>query len=311
MIAPLYVLAVMVVPGALGGSSAKAFDWPDSTNCWRALVNVNQYIESYVKRHPQWFSRDRLVTDFAVHHVVDERSAAQEYTRVRKLLESKKMYVGTYVSGTSVMPESKLTKYPRETVSFEQMPSTAHYSRSDAKEAERRTIDVSNAETRHALEANIRQLWERFPAPVRFIDNMPPHPKVYRMQPWRVSCEYMAELARIGQRVGSRLVFNIPMSVGEMSDQETRELIEAVGQNGIALEMPWTDVIRRNPDATKRAERRYRELLDTGMAIVMIPVNTPEDELANWVRSWRKPADHLYIAYPFFKPPDASAYALR
>src|SRR3954451_13757959 len=83
----------------------------------------------------------KTVASSTTRRFVDFRPAvmpasAQDYTRVRKLLQSKKMYVGTYVSGTSVMPQAKLKKYPRETVSFEQMPSTAHYSRSDAKEAE-------------------------------------------------------------------------------------------------------------------------------------------------------------------------------
>jgi hypothetical protein len=298
---------------ALAISSARnsAFQWPDSSRYWRALVNVNQYAASYIKNHPQWFSQDRLVTDFAVHGVRDQALGGEQYSTVRKLLESKKMYVGTYISGTTVLPASEQTGYPHEAVSTEELPSTARYKGSWSGHASRRYIDVSDADTRHALEAGIRKLWESSPAPVRFVDNMPPHPKVDATQSWELSCKYISELRGVGESLGSRVIFNIPMHVASLSDQETRQLIEAVGQNGIALEMPWHANVRRSPQATVQAAKRYRQLLDSGMAIVMIPVNTPEDELTNWVRSWRKTTDYLYLGGAFWKQPDMSIYRLE
>jgi hypothetical protein len=304
---------VLIALATLAASSARnsAFEWPDSRTYWRALVNVNQYVASYIKSHPQWFSQDRLVTDFAVRDVRDQALAGEQYSTVRKLLESKKMYVGTYVSGTTVLPESEQKRYPHETVSVEEMPPTARYKGSWPGHASRRYIDVSDPDTRHALEAGIRRLWARFPTPVRFVDNMPPHPKVQAKLPWEVSCKYMAELRGVGESLGSRVIFNIPMHVAFLSDQDTRQLIEAVGQNGIALEMPWHANVRRSPQATAQAAKRYRQLLDSGMAIIMIPVNTPEDELTNWVRTWRKSTDHLYLSGAFWKQPDMSIYRVQ
>jgi hypothetical protein len=43
----------------------------------------------------------------------------------------------------------------------------------------------------------------------------------------------------------------------------------------------------------------------------MIAVKTPEDQLATWVRTWRKPTDHLYLAGAFYKRPDMSVYRLQ
>ena len=102
----------------------------------------------------------------------------------------------------------------------------------------------------------------------------------------------------------SRVIFNISVHVGQLSDQDFRLLTDAIAQGGLALEMPWHPNVRRDPEATARAQMRYRQLLDTGMAIVLIPVDgTPAETLAAWVNSWRKPTDHLYISTPFFKAP--------
>jgi hypothetical protein len=47
------------------------------------------------------------------------------------------------------------------------------------------------------------------------------------------------------------------------------------------------------------------------MAIVMIPVKIDEGALAAWVRTWKKPADHLYISGVFWKQPDLAVYKLQ
>lgn len=308
------ILTIIALTGAIGSPARHtAFQWPDSSRYWRALVNVNQYIALYIKNHPQWFSQDRLVTDFSVIDVPanGEEGAAKQYKTVRKLMESRGMYVGTYISGTSVLPQSEQNHYPIGAVSIEQMPATAHYMGSWPGHPTRRMVDISDDDTRHALEAQIRKFWESVPAPIRFVDNIPPHPKVLKTQPWDVSCKYMQELRGIGESLGSRVLFNIAMHVSDLSDREAQQLIQAVGQGGILLEMPWSANIRKNPDATARAQKRYRQLLDSGMAIVMIPVKTPEDDLANWIRSWRKPKDNLYVSTVFTKAPPAAVYAVQ
>jgi hypothetical protein len=310
----LRIVGLIALAGAVGSSAEHVvFQWPDSSHYCRALVNANQHIEFYIKKHPQWFSQDKLVTDFSIIDVPvgGQEAAAKQYNSLRKLLESRRMYVGTYISGTTALPDAEQNHYPYGAVSIEQMPGTAHYSGSWPGHPTRRTVDISDLETRHALEGQIRRLWETVPAPIRFVDNIPPHPKVLKMQPWEVSCAYMQELRGIGESLGSRVLFNIAMHVGDLSDREAQQLMQAVGQGGIVLEMPWHANVRRDPAATARAQKRYRQLLDSRMAMVMIPVKTPEDVLATWIRTWRKPTDNLYVSTVFTKPPSASVYVAQ
>jgi hypothetical protein len=215
------------------------------------------------------------------------------------------------VSGSTVLPESEQSHYPPAAVSIEQMPPTARYVGSWPGHPSRKIINVADPETRHAFQARIRELWEATRVPIRYVDNIPPHPKMLAVQPWAASCKHMEELRRLAESLGSRVMFNIPMLVGDLSDEEARQLIEAVGQGGISLEMPWHARVRQSKEATERTARRYRQLLDSGMAILMIPVKTPEDELTNWVRSWRKPTDHIYLSGPFWKAPDLGIYTLQ
>ena len=87
---------------------------------------------------------------------------------------------------------------------------------------------------------------------------------------------------------------------------------EAVGRdNGIALEMPWHPNIQKSPEATAKAQARYRQLLDSGLVVIMIPVDTPASKLSGWIQTWRKPSDHLYISGVFWKAPDLTAYSDR
>ena len=293
------------------GCSPHASDlshWPDASRYWHVIMNADQNIENYVRIHPEYFVHDKLVTDLGVDDVKigGEENARQTYKRVRSLLESKGMYVGTYVSGRTVSRQAQThTRLPPYSACVEEMPPNARYLGSWPSDPDRKIIDVDDADTRHALERGILRLWKAYPAPFHFVDNMTPHPMVQRGNSWKAACQYMAELREMGESLGSRVLFNIPMHVGLLSDQETHQLIRAVGEGGIVLEMPWHSTIRQSKQATDRAAFRYRQLLDSGMAIVMIPVSTPLDQLTSWVQTWRKPTDRLYVAVPFFKPPPA------
>jgi hypothetical protein len=282
------------------------FEWPDSRNYWRALVNVNQYIQRYMRGHPDWFAKDKLITDFAVYEIKpgEQKRAVEQYHSVRGFLEARGMVVGTYTSGTTVSPASAQHEYPHRKVTTEEMPQLAKYVGSWPGHEEIRIIDVSDAQTRHALQKGITILWQQTPAPLRFVDNAGIHQSAGRAQPWQDYCTNIRELRQIGEFLHSRVMFNLSLHVGMLSDKEATQLIEAVGRGGgIALEMPWSRSIRTNPTDSSSAERRYRQLLDNGIAIVMIAVDTPEVELTAWVRSWRRPADHLYIADSFWKAP--------
>jgi len=308
-----FFIAQVAVPllTALASGQSSSFQWPDSSKYWRVIVNANQFIESYVRNDPSYFVNDKLVTDLAIRDVKtgDEEAARQTYDRVRKLLESKGMYVGTYVSGRTVRPAAQTrVGFPPYYVAVESLPAKARYLGSWPKDPDRKIIDVDDADTRHALWQGIEQLWKIYPAPIRFVDNMTPHPAVEKGNSWTAACAYIGELRSVAESTGSRAVFNIPMHVGLLSEEEARQLIHAVGQNGIVLELPWHRTIRESRQLTEAAVRRYRQLLDSGMAVIMIP--EPDQTVADlgaWVKTWRKPMDHLYVASPFFQTPQAAA----
>jgi hypothetical protein len=80
--------------------------------------------------------------------------------------------------------------------------------------------------------------------------------------------------------------------------------MNAVADHGIALEMPWHRNIRNNKGQTEKARIRYRQLLDSGMGVIMMPLDGDPQELVDWVRTWRKPTDHIYISGAFYKRPE-------
>jgi hypothetical protein len=193
-------------------------------------------------------------------------------------------------------------------VATEDMPPTAHYVGSWPGHPTVQFIDVSDSETRHAFQSRVRQLWERVPAPVRFVDNAAIHRSAGQGQPWAAYCKNIQELRSIGESRGSKLIFNVTLHIGMLSDSEAELLIQAVKGGGIALEMPWHRNIGRDKAATQDAMRRYRQFLDRGIAVVLIPADTSEDQLASWVRTWRKPQDHLYMSGSFWKAPETNIY---
>ena len=304
------------------------FEWPDSTRYWRVIVDANDAIETYLNKHPQYFSNDKLVLDFQVFNVPvgGEEEAKHRYEHVRKMMQSRGMEVGTYISGTTVQPDAERHRYPPSLIAIEQMPPEARYTGSWPGMPTRKIVNVADTATRHALQSNIKQVWEMTPAPIRYVDNIP----AVKAAPWEASCKHMQELGEIAQSLGgARVVFNIPILVGDLSDHEAQQLTRALaGENGMTLEMPWPfrgrrellepkmrglaggNVAPEDREAVDRSVKRYRQLLDSGAAIIMIPTKRgPQEqnldvEIAQWVRTWKKPTDHLYISVPFFRPPD-------
>lgn len=303
--------AVLALAFATFPAKPHVFQWPDSSHYWRMLTNVNQYIEN---RPKFWFVQDKIVTDLQVLNVpaTGEGGAAEQFARVRKQLESRGMDVGTYISGTSVAPLAGENAYPPPRVPIEQMPATAKYAASWPGQPERKIIDVSDPETRHAFQSNIAKMWQAVPAPVRFVDNAGIHPGVQRAQSWEAYCTNIKEIRELAESQGSRSVFNIAIHVGLLTDDDAKEIINAIGRdNGIALEMPWHPNIQKSPQETAKAVARYRQLLDSGIVVIMIPVKIEPQTLANWFRTWRKPSDRLYISGIFWKPPDLEAYSTQ
>ncbi len=304
----ILILGVIGLSNAADSPHAAPFQWPDSSHYNRVIVNAQQGVESYPK---EWFSRDSLVTDLTIADVDkgEADSAKQQYRTLRDLLSSYGLAVGTYISGTTVEPLDKETKYPWAVVPLESMPESSLYVGSLPDETYRRIIDVTDPATRHSFQAAIKTMWQENPAPVRFIDNAAVHQSTGKGQPWASYCQNMKELSELGEATNSVQVFNISVHVGELSDAEAAQLIDAVGHSGVLLEMPWHQEIRKDPAATERARLRYRQLLDSGMAIIMAePGAEPSRALVNWVNTWRKPTDHLYFAGAFWKQPDPNLF---
>ncbi len=292
-------------------SSTAPYQWHDSSHFTRVIVNATEGIES---RPREWFAQDKLITDFRITGVNPENSAAaeQKYGAIRSYAaKTLGLAVGTYVSATAVIPEAKEAYWPWAAVPIEWMPATSRYSGTWPGMLFRKLVDVGDPATRQALQAGIKRLWEQSPAPVRFIDNAAIHRSVGPAiaQPWSDYCKNIEEIRKLAESMGSRAIFNLALNVGEMSDEETTELINAVGSGGIMLEAPWAKGIQRNPAATDRAKKRYRQLLDTGMGIIVAPPGYgPSQELVDWVNAWRKSSDHVYFAGVFYKQPDEKLF---
>jgi len=284
-----------------------AYQWHNSSHYSRVIVNATQGIET---RPREWFAQDRLVTDFEITNanVIGRAEAEKEYAATRRLLASYGLSVGTYISGTTVMPEAEQTFWPLRTVPVERMPTSARYSGTWPGMPDRKVIDVTNVRTRQALQKQILRIWKEVPAPVRFVDNAAFHHSTGAGQDWSAYCANIKEIRIMGAALGSRQVFNIAVHVGLMSDEETRQLMSAVADHGICLEMPWHPTIRRDARQTEKAMRRYRQLLDSGMGIIMMPIDGDPLELVKWVRTWRKPADHIYVSGVFYKAPDTALF---
>jgi hypothetical protein len=271
------------------------------------MVNVNQFIEN---RPASWFSQDKLITDLNVVNITPDnrQTAPNTYRRVRDQMLSRGMIVGTYISASTVKPAADQAMYPPNSVALEDMPATAHYLKSWPGQPRRKIVDLRDAATRHALQAGIKKLWTEFPSTLRFVDNAGAHPSVSREQDWQATLANIREIRQIAESQGSRAIFNLSLHTAFLSDQDVRDLIDAIGDNGIALEMPWHARVQKSPEDTRKAVRRYRQLLDSGMAVIMIPVGINQRDLADWVVTWRKPADHLYISGVFWKQPDRQTF---
>jgi len=300
-------LALMFAVVTLRSATAP-YHWHDSSHFSRVIVNATGGIES---RPREWFAQDKLVTDFRIVDVnpTNTVAAEQKYAATRNYLDSLGLSVGTYVSGMSVIPQAKEAYWPWAVVPIEWVPATSKYSGTWPGLPFRKLIDVSDPPTRHGLQLGIKRLWEQSPAPVRFIDNAAIHRSTGTGQPWFSYCQNIEEIRKLAESMGSLAIFNLALNVGEMSDEETTQLIHAVGSGGILLEMPWAKGIQANPAATERAKRRYRQLLDTGMGIIIAPPGrSPSPELVAWINTWRKPSDHLYFAGVFYQQPDEKLF---
>lgn len=281
-----------------------AFVWPDPQKNGIVLVNSNQNIAHYVVKHPDWFPPGELVLDLSLGRQPDPAAADRERAGILRLLLSRGMNVGTYVSGTTVAPKANIGYWPYDKVPVEWMPAGFAPAGIWPGEPERKIIDVTDERTRGALHDGIRRLWQQYEAPIRFVDNAASHRSTGGKQPWPAQCANIREIRLLGESLGCRVVFNVAVHVALLSDAEASQLIDAVGSgNGILLEDPWGIATRNNPELTREARARYRQLLSRRISVIMLPVKISPDTLIHWVDTWRRPSDPLYLGWPFWKQP--------
>jgi hypothetical protein len=212
-----------VAAGVAYSFSGTSYRWHDSSQYSRVIVNATQGVET---RPRQWFAQDKLITDYAITNAdaIGRDKAAQEYEATYRRLESYGLAAGTYISGTAVLPEARETHWPWSAVPLEWMPAPSRYNGSWPAMDYRKIIDVTDPATRHSFQQGIKRLWEQTPAPVRFIDNAGIHRSAGKGQPWSSYCANIEEIRKVGESMGSLQIFNIPVHVGEMSDEDTRLL---------------------------------------------------------------------------------------
>jgi len=301
------LLGALLIPAAAGSarSASNAFVWPDPQTNGIVLVNANQNIASYVRRHPDWFSQGELVLDLSISNRPDDPAAAErERSGIQQLLTSRGMTVGTYISGTTVAPRADIRYLPYDKVPAEWMPEGFAAAGSWPGEPQRKIIDVTDARTRRALHDGIRRLWRQSDACLRFVDNAASHSSTGGKQPWAAQCANIREIRRLGESLGCRLVFNVSVQPALLSDSGAGQLAKAIGRgNGILLEDPWGEATRKSPALTRQAQAFYRRLLDQGIAVIMLPVKISTGTLLGWVGTWRLPTDRLYLGWSFWKQP--------
>jgi hypothetical protein len=280
------------------------YQWPDPRKNGIVLVNANQDIVTYLSNHPSWFQSGETVLDISVPNRPDRDASEQERIQVVNALHDKGLTAGTYTSGTTVEPLAAIKLWPYDKVPIEWMPPDFGQAGSWPNESARRIIDLTDVRTRHALQDGMRRIWQGSSAPIRFVDNAASHSSTGGTQPWAAYCANIAEIRQVGESLGCRLVFNVSVHLAFLSDAEATQLVRAVGKdNGILLEQPWGDATRKSPELTRKAQARYRQLLDAGMVIVVLPVDLPVDILMSWLKTWRHAGDRLYLGWPFFKEP--------
>jgi fibronectin type 3 domain-containing protein len=308
-ISPMSAVVTVTTPGS--PTQAIPFRWPDSNVYDRAIVDANQYIVTYIVEAPSWFANVGLATNFVVNLTNGTTAAEAHYNQVVSTIEQYHIAVGVYVSGTTLVPQAEQNLWPYTTVPLEWMPAAAVYSGSWPGDPDRRIIDVTDTSTVQALQTGIKTLWEEHPAPVYMVDNAAVNSVQGGTQPWQAQCDNIMGIRQLAEATGAVTIFNVATLPGAMSASDTDELIHAIGSNNaIMLEDPWDPYVRAHPSLTQAAVNTYRQMLDSGIAVIMlaIPDYVDGELLAQWINTWRKPADNLYIGWSYFTAPDPAIY---
>jgi fibronectin type 3 domain-containing protein len=303
---------VVTVTTPASPTQTPPFQWPASNVYDGVLVNTNQYIVTYLADNSAWFAHVGLAAELAIDPSSGTSTTAEAealYNQVRSTIEQSSIGVGVYVSGTTVLPQAEENYWPYSSVPLEWMPADAVYSGTWPGNPNWKIIDVTNASTVQALQTGIKALWEEHPASIYMVDNAAANSVVGGTQPWQAQCDNIMGIRTMAEALEAVTIFNVATAPGVMSDSDTDELIQAIGRhNAIMLEDPWDPYVKASPDLTEAAVNTYRQMLDSGIAVIMLPVNVDGEVLAQWINTWRKPADNLYIGWAFFTSPNPAIY---
>jgi hypothetical protein len=291
-------------------------DWPLPSA--RILVNANHYIAPYPKNHPAYFPAGSIVTDLTYwpspDPIVDRVIALKVLNGVVVGLNAAGMKAGVYVSASTVRSQSIInTKgiYPEQTVVKEDLqlymsPKVPVVVGQWPGDPDRDMLSLDDVNTRVALQALIKQHWLKYPSMFRFLDNLPSGPDAGGKTTWQGICAHVMGLRTIAEETCSRAIFNIFAHPGLFKPADLQLWIDSIGPHGMCIEDPWHVMVRNNPVYTTQQKAAYRTMLDAGMAI--IAMNNPPSDLTTqqwlaWSSLWRKPADKLYTAVPYFVNP--------
>jgi hypothetical protein len=301
---------ITLVAALLLASPASArFGWPDPATHPRVIFNADQSLAGYMDEHPEWFQNDFLVTSLYVKDVPYGQSdtARKTFVRIQDKLWDRGINFGSYVSGTTAIPEMSLTKFPPDAVSIEDMSVKVGYLGPWLRDPQQKAVDLKDPASFFALETGIGDLWRHTHGIVRFIDNAAVHPRVASMQPWENYCLNIKLLRAYEETQGIVTIFNVFVRSWEMTDKETKLLIDAVaghGYNAVSFPLAWSREIKDDKTANGWAIYRYRQMLDGGMVLIFVPsAEANVYELSGWLATWRRPYDRVYIAAPYWDPP--------
>src|SRR6185437_2605818 len=109
----------------------------------------------------------------------------------------------------------------------------------------------------------------------------------------------LAAINSIANSQGARAVFNISMQPGLIAPSDLTLLISSIPGAGVALEQPWDTNVQTNPTDTALAVTQYRQMLDAGLAVVMVQISggssATNAQLKTWTATWRHAGDPLYL----------------
>ena len=282
------------------------FEWMDSRTHPRVILYADETIEEAIAAHPSWFDKDFVIAGlgFTFREYGQYDEAKVRSMRFRNTLTGH-YSSGRLISGTTVMRDSDIRQYPSPAVAIEDMPFKTRYLGTWMRNPKQAVLDLSDTATRDGFVQAVRVQWSQFRTSVQFVDDAAVHPRVAQLQPWAAYCDTIKALRDMANELNSRIIFGVFVRPWEMTEPESKQLIDAIGSgNGIALPLPWSKSIENDKTANAWAIYRYRQMLNAGMAVIMIPSDdAPLKDIMTWVASWRAPQDKIYFAAPVWNAP--------